>query len=437
MREGAEDESAGRAAMIEEVTVLIPIAGQGSHFRDVGFIQSKPMIDVGGRPMISWVVDNILPKATGLRPRFRFVVVVRRDEEKTPHIVEQLHEMVPNIEVVYAEGLTEGAACTCLLAREHIDSSSPLLVMNSDQYVEWNEEQDSTAFWRQVSEEAALGYDGNILCFKQPMELGDDKWSYAVTDSDGFVTNVREKDVISDNATVGAYFWHRGADFVSAVDEMIARNERVQGQFYVAPAYNICVERGQRIRLSFCRRLWGLSEPGDLVRFLSGHLRLRSMHTLARHIGCELSDLSHLRPLLPAACRASLTMATIRRDDSRGTLVGEETPHRSDTGETIDGFDAAQRSPAATSTPGDGDRTDDASELKAAMRNLARVKFIARENEPGAIERAISDRFEVQVNVWYRRSSQATASHNMQPPHYFLGDTGPQYQVSSALNCMP
>ena len=417
-----------------EVTVLIPIAGQGSHFRDVGFIQAKPMIDVGGRPMILWVVENILPKAIGLRPRFRFVVVVQRDEEKTPHIVERLREMVPNIEVVYAEGLTEGAACTCLLAREHIDSSGPLLVMNSDQYVEWNEEQDSAAFWRQVSEEAALGYDGNILCFKQPMELGDDKRSYAVTDSDGFVKNVREKEVISDNATVGAYFWQRGADFVSAVDEMIARNERVQGQFYVAPAYNICVERGQRIRLSFCRRLWGLSEPQDLVRFLSGNLRPRSMHTLAQFIGCELSDLSHLQPLLPAACRASLTMATIRRDDSRGTLVCAETPHRSDTGEKIDECDAAQRSPAATCNPGDGDthRADDVSELKAAMRNLARVKFIARENEPGAIERAISDRLEVQVNVWYRPSCQATPSHNMQQPNYFLGDTGPQYQVLGA-----
>ena len=127
-------------------------------------------------------------------------------------------------------------------------------------------------------------------------------------------------------------------------------------------------------------------------------------------------------------------MATIRRDDSRGTLVCAETPHRSDTGEKIDECDAAQRSPAATCNPGDGDthRADDVSELKAAMRDLARVKFIARENEPGAIERAISDRLEVQVNVWYRPSCQATPSHNMQQPNYFLGDTGPQYQVLGA-----
>ena len=122
-------------------------------------------------------------------------MVIRQEQASNCSVALQLRDMVPNVEVVYAEELTEGAACTCLLARDLIDNSRPLLIVNSDQYIDWNEALDSAAFWRQMEDEGAEGIGGNILCFKQPRELGDDKWSYAAADHEGFVKEVREKEV--------------------------------------------------------------------------------------------------------------------------------------------------------------------------------------------------------------------------------------------------
>ena len=308
-----------------DVTILIPMAGEGARFRDVGFVKPKPVIDVAGKPMIIWVVENILPKdetigikakIIGSRQCIREVsriplllvltgclckVVLRRDLNEVSNIIEHLRKAASCVTIVYADELTEGAVCTCLLARDHLDGACPLLIINSDQFIEWNDDLDSSEFWRQLLDEKNQGYDGNILCFKNPMELGDTKWSYASKGSDGLVNDVREKEVISENATVGAYYWQRSADFVSAADEMIRREIRVNGEFYVAPVFNINIQRGQRITLSFCRRMWGMGVPGDLVKFLSHHVRTRRTSELAALLACSRQNLVGWPSSSPAA----------------------------------------------------------------------------------------------------------------------------------------
>jgi len=427
-----------------EVTILIPMAGMGSRFSDVGFLQPKPVIDVGGKPMIMWVVENILPRCLDLKARI--VVVIRRDQEKLERVAVQLRQMVPNLEVVYADALTEGAACTCLLAREHICNARPLLIINSDQYIDWNDAGDSSAFWQQIAREAAQGYDANILCFKRPMELGDTKWSYAATDADGFVSAVREKEVISDNATVGAYYWQRGADFVSSAEEMIARDVRVHGEFYVAPAYNIALERGQRVRLSFCRRLWGLGVPADLTDFISCHLRQRSMDHTASILGCSLQDLGHLSPLLPGA------LAHAVGDGRMGHDCRE--PHAAPTGPHAPSLCAPFHSPlysahasSHASEDGRGGGGEELLVLLEALRNMQRVKFIACENEPRLIEAAISDGFDVKVCVQYVEAADDNLFQDSAAPQgealatdrcrragrYLLGGDGALHEVSLGL----
>ena len=420
-----------------EVTILIPMAGQGSRFSDVGFLQPKPVIDVGGEPMIKWVLDNILPRSFDLRARI--VVVVRRDQDQLARVAAQLRQTVPNLEVVYADALTDGAACTCLLAREHIHNTRPLLIINSDQYIDWNDAGDSSPFWRQVALEAAQGYDANILCFKRPMELGDTKWSYAATDADGFVNDVREKEVISDNATVGAYYWQRGADFVSAAEEMIARDIRVKGEFYVAPAYNINLERGQRVRLSFCRRLWGLGVPADLTDFASNYLRPRNMAHLASLLGCSLQDLSHLSPLLPGG-----RPARAARDDSMRQGCSEPPP--APTGPHAAALSAPLLPPPVSAQGSSGGGAEDGRRggeetllLLEAMRNMQRVKFIACENEPRAIEAAIADGFDVKVCVQYVDAGGTAAAYadELVQDHaagrYYLGGDGAMHEVELGL----
>jgi dTDP-glucose pyrophosphorylase len=146
-----------------------------------------------------------------------------------------------------------------LLAKEYINNDEQLLIANSDQYVEW----DSSDFMYSVQGE---GIDGGILVFYNTHP----KWSYAKVNKDGFVTEVREKVVVSDKATVGIYHWKKGRDYVRYAEQMIRENIRVNGEFYVCPVYNKAIEDGKRFKTYSIDRdkMWGLGTPEDLNYFI-------------------------------------------------------------------------------------------------------------------------------------------------------------------------
>lgn len=250
-----------------KVNILIPMAGRGSRFAAVGFVQPKPLIDVAGKSMISWVLDNIDSKAIDAH----FIFLVLKDHEEKYGLSKYLSSLKQNVSVKYVDKVTEGAACTALLARDLIDEGTPLLIANSDQFVEWS----SDDYWRTLQSHGE-SIDGDVLCFTIPMSVNDTKWSYAkVNGSSGYITSIKEKEVISENATVGYYYWRRGSDFVRLADQMVKKDIRVNGEFYVAPVYNEGVEEGMRFTLSFCDKMWGLGVPHDLTRFLGHYVRPR------------------------------------------------------------------------------------------------------------------------------------------------------------------
>jgi len=247
-----------------KVNIVIPMAGRGSRFADVGFVQPKPLIDVAGRPMISWVLDNVDSDEIDAR----FIFLVLKEHEDRYKISESLKGLKTNVDVVLVDHVTEGAACTVLLARGLIDDNTPLFIANSDQFVEWS----ADAYWSALSSDDSCS-DGDVLCFRIPMEKNDTKWSYAKVDQMGFVTDIQEKVVISENATVGYYYWKRGCDFVRLADKMISKNIRVNGEFYVAPVYNEGVLENMKYTISFCDKMWGLGVPHDLTTFLTHYVR--------------------------------------------------------------------------------------------------------------------------------------------------------------------
>jgi hypothetical protein len=79
------------------------------------------------------------------------------------------------------------------------------------------------------------------------MWADDPKWSFARLDARGLVDLVVEKEVVSNCATVGIYNFKSGRDFVRAADDMIAKNLRVNNEFYVAPVYNQLIAERARI----------------------------------------------------------------------------------------------------------------------------------------------------------------------------------------------
>ncbi len=233
------------------------MAGRGSRFADVGYVDPKPLIDVGGKPMVQWVIENTAPKCPH---RFIFICLAEH-LDRYPKIRTTLRTLCPNCEIVMVDEVTEGAACTVLLAREFINNDNPLMIANSDQYVELDVND-------YLSNLANLKADGLIMTFWSDHP----KWSYCRLGDDGLVTEVVEKQVVSNDATVGIYNFSRGADFVRGADEMIRLNQRVNGEFYVAPVYNYLIEQGGRIVTSGTGReyagMWGLGTPADLKIFM-------------------------------------------------------------------------------------------------------------------------------------------------------------------------
>lgn len=233
-----------------KMNVLIPMAGAGSRFAEAGYTFPKPLIEVKGKPMIQLVTEN-------LNIDSRHIFIVQKEHYDKYNLRHVLNLISPFCEIVQVDGITEGAACTTLLAQKFIDNNEPLVIANSDQYVEW----DSNEFLYACSSDSI---DGGILTHKSIHP----KWSYAKTDEDGFVTEVAEKKPISDNATVGIYYWSRGSDYVKYANQMIEKDIRVNNEFYVCPVYNELIGDGGKVKIFPVSRMWGLGTPEDLKIFL-------------------------------------------------------------------------------------------------------------------------------------------------------------------------
>lgn len=234
----------------DKMNVLIPMAGAGSRFEQAGYTFPKPLIDVNGKPMIQRVVENLNIDA-------RHIFIVQKSHYEKYSLKHTLNLISPNCEIVQVEGMTEGAACTTLLAKEFIDNDEPLILANSDQYVDW----DSNQF---MYASMADDIDASILTFYSTHP----KWSYAKLNEDGFVVEVAEKKPISEHATVGIYFFKKGSDYVRCAESMISKNIRVNNEFYVCPVYNEALLEGARVKTFHIDKMWGLGTPEDLNTFL-------------------------------------------------------------------------------------------------------------------------------------------------------------------------
>jgi HAD superfamily hydrolase (TIGR01509 family) len=237
----------------KKMNVLIPMAGAGSRFAQAGYTFPKPLIEVNGKPMIQVVVENLNVDA-------HFIFLVQKEHYEKYNLKQLLNLIAPNCDIIQVDGLTEGAACTTLLAKELIDNDEPLLMANSDQYVEWNSNECLYAF-------TADAIDGGIVTFKATHP----KWSFAKIGDDGLVTEVAEKNPISDNATVGIYFWKKGSDYVKYAEQMIEKNIRTNNEFYVAPVFNEAIADKKKIRVKEIKKMWGIGTPEDLNYFLENH----------------------------------------------------------------------------------------------------------------------------------------------------------------------
>lgn len=230
---------------------LIPMAGEGSRFAEKGYSFPKPLIDVNGKPMIQVVIET-LPECD------EYIFLCRAEQVEQYQLVQMLNEITRDrAKVVVVDALTEGAACTALLAKDHINDGTPLLIANSDQYVEYDRRNFDVL--RNFADA-----DGIIFAFN----ACHPKWSFARTDERQQIFEVAEKRPISNVATCGLYYWRRGHQFVESSERMIEKDVRTNGEFYIAPAFNELIRDGGRVLPFFVDRMAGLGTPEDLDAFL-------------------------------------------------------------------------------------------------------------------------------------------------------------------------
>jgi NDP-sugar pyrophosphorylase family protein len=238
------------------LNIVIPMAGRGSRFATAGYTLPKPLVPVKNKPMIQVVVENLSPLQD-----HRFIFLCQKDHIAEFHLNKFLGEISKDSIVVPVDGITEGAACTVLLAEKYINSVDPLMIANSDQYIDFN-----------VNEYLKYEKDKNLDGLIMTMKADDPKWSYVGFDSANRINQVVEKKVISDEATVGIYNFKHGSDFVTNTQEMIRLNDRTNNEFYVAPVYNYMVKKGAKLGVFNIGEefdgMYGLGIPSDLEKFL-------------------------------------------------------------------------------------------------------------------------------------------------------------------------
>jgi dTDP-glucose pyrophosphorylase len=232
--------------------VVMPMAGRGSRFSNEGYSIPKPLIEVLGVPMFVQAIKSI----EGV-PFSKLVLICLEEHEMAYNITGLIkqHLWHLNVQLICIPDITEGQLCTVMEAKVEFKDES-LLVIASDSYIQGNLQSDL---------ENLIDSDGIISVINLPGE----SWSFARTDETGRVVQVAEKERISDYASTGIYYFKDGNEFISIGTEMIAKNERVRGEFYIIPVYQKMITSGKLIRISKANQMWDMGTPENLQKFLN------------------------------------------------------------------------------------------------------------------------------------------------------------------------
>lgn len=218
----------------KEMSVIITMAGLGSRFRAVGYTVPKYMIEAKGKTLFEWSMDSLLDYNEHVT---KYVFVVRKEDNASDFITEKCKIYgISNVEIVEIDYLTDGQATTCMLAVSHCNPDDAIMVYNIDTYVEPYE----------MKYEDITG-DGHIPCF----HADGDHWSFVRLDADGKAVEVREKKRISDNCTLGAYYFSSARLYEDLYNEYYADESRLENrEKYIAPLYNYMIEKEMVVTIS-------------------------------------------------------------------------------------------------------------------------------------------------------------------------------------------
>jgi dTDP-glucose pyrophosphorylase len=239
--------------------VIVPMAGRGSRFKNVGEMTPKPLIPVLGKPMLYWALKSI----DGIEYS-QLVFIALKEHEVNFGLKTLLHELYDNnVTLILIDEVTEGQLCTVLAAEEHLNSSEDILITSSDTFVK-----------SKIGEHISRKAD-DCAGLISVANLPGDRWSFAKVDDTGRVVEVAEKRRISNYASTGLYYFANGYDFLTEAKRIIENKEKTQGEYYVIPVYQKFIERGLKVEISLADEVYDMGTPASLkqsIQELSKHL---------------------------------------------------------------------------------------------------------------------------------------------------------------------
>lgn len=234
--------------------IVVPLAGREESYIEA-FGEFKPFVPLQGRTLIEHAL-GCLP----LAPEQLTFVCLREYAERFD-VEQRLAALYPGASVVWAEQLTQGSACSALLAVERMDPEEEVLVNLADVLF------DPLDLFERLAEQRPR-VAGVI-----PVEPGvrmERRWGYTYPRADGSVAELREKelDPTSLDATLGLYYFSQARHFVSCVTRMVQqeRREPHTGLYFVGPAYNLLIEDGLRVETARVHIRANLGSVADVRR---------------------------------------------------------------------------------------------------------------------------------------------------------------------------
>ena len=239
----------------EKITVIITMAGEGKRFRKVGYDMPKFMIEAKGKTLFNWSIESLLGYNDFVE---KYIFIARKEDNCREFIIEncKLYD-INNIQIIEIDKSTDGQATTCMLAIPYCSQKNPIMIYNIDTYVETN-----TLKFSDISG------DGYIPCFS----AGGNHWSFVKLNDEGKAVEVREKVRISDNCTLGAYYFKSANLYSDLYKEYYNYDKNMElNEKYIAPLYNLMIEKGMDVRISNieANKVHVLGTPEELEIFIN------------------------------------------------------------------------------------------------------------------------------------------------------------------------
>ena len=235
--------------MKNKYNVLLPVAGKAQRFADQGYKMPKPLIMAKTKQVIDWALESIDTSQCNL------IFAVRLEHINNYAIDDILKEKFGNnTKIVVVDHDTDGSVSTCMLAKEYIDSDTPLIIYTPDVYFQ-------PTFDPTTIDDTL---DGLLLTFK----ANSPAHSYVATDSSGLAIRTAEKEVISSDAAVGVYYFKHGKYFVNYAEELIKKDIRTKDEFYICPMYNLLIRDGFKVSIQQIQKMHVLGTPEELEFFV-------------------------------------------------------------------------------------------------------------------------------------------------------------------------